>query len=443
VFTFTWNAAGRLVGVGNVTTTVVYTYNGDGVRVAQAVGGTVTTVVQDLAGGLPQVLVESTGAVTTEYVYGHDLLAEEDTAWAWHPNDGLGSVRQLADGDGDVTLAQGYTPFGVLLWREGDAASGYGFTGEQEDAAVGLVFLRARYYDPYLSRFISPDTIMPDFAHPQSLNRYAYVLGNPLKYVDPTGLYHKDVHYDLTRQLVIAEAERYGVVGGQEFMGNIIAEADQRVDTNMVLNSLFCRRCHFCDYASTTRHVDKAIKSGNPYLFGATLHQLQDYFSHWKEGYGEEGHANDTIRAGAKSGGRSHLLLDDFFEGGHMWYQGGGHEKSWEPSPYPAHPREEVIQDVQRRNPGLDVSGLSDDDLIDLYLRKQPGWDSDWQKHVEERGFFGLDPDKYIKGSLRDMTMEFFSRLYIAKFMEHVFTDPCAFDWEELSGWHIKELLIE
>jgi hypothetical protein len=44
------------------------------------------------------VLVESTGAVTTEYVYGHDLLAEEDTTWAWHLNDGLGSVRPLIGG---------------------------------------------------------------------------------------------------------------------------------------------------------------------------------------------------------------------------------------------------------------------------------------------------------------------------------------------------------
>jgi len=36
----------------------------------------------------------------------------------------------------------------VLLWRKGSAASAYGFTGEQEDASVGLVFLRARHYDP-------------------------------------------------------------------------------------------------------------------------------------------------------------------------------------------------------------------------------------------------------------------------------------------------------
>jgi RHS repeat-associated protein len=133
------------------------------------------------------VLVESTGAVTTEYVYGHDLLAEEAAAWAWHLNDGLGSVRQLADGNGDVTLAQGYTPFGVLLWREGDAASGYGFTGEQEDAAVGLVFLRARYYDPTTGRFISKDPWEGDLQRPLTLDPYLYVIDNPVNLIDPSG----------------------------------------------------------------------------------------------------------------------------------------------------------------------------------------------------------------------------------------------------------------
>jgi hypothetical protein len=45
----------------------------------------------------------------------------------------------------------------------------------------------ARFYDPYLARFISADTIVPDPGNPQAFNRYAYCINNPLKYVDPTG----------------------------------------------------------------------------------------------------------------------------------------------------------------------------------------------------------------------------------------------------------------
>ena len=104
-----------------------------------------------------------------------------------HLTDGLGSVRQLADGDGDVTLVQGYTPFGMLLWSEGSAASAYGFTGEQEDTSAGLVFLRARYYDPATGRFISKDSWEGSPQRPLTLNAWNYVEGNPINSADPMG----------------------------------------------------------------------------------------------------------------------------------------------------------------------------------------------------------------------------------------------------------------
>jgi len=54
-------------------------------------------------------------------------------------------------------------------------------------ATSGQAFYNARYYDNALGRFIQADTIVPSPANPQSLNRYAYVLNNPLRYTDPTG----------------------------------------------------------------------------------------------------------------------------------------------------------------------------------------------------------------------------------------------------------------
>ena len=60
------------------------------------------------------------------------------------------------------------------------------FTGQRLDS-TGLYYYGARYYDPTIGRFISPDTIVQDPANPQSFNRYSYCLNNPLKYVDPTG----------------------------------------------------------------------------------------------------------------------------------------------------------------------------------------------------------------------------------------------------------------
>ena len=51
----------------------------------------------------------------------------------------------------------------------------------------GLYYHNARYYDASIGRFISADTVVPDPADPQHLNRYTYCLNNPLKYTDPTG----------------------------------------------------------------------------------------------------------------------------------------------------------------------------------------------------------------------------------------------------------------
>ena len=63
------------------------------------------------------------------------------------------------------------------------------FTGQRsEEASLGSLYdYGARFYSPVLGRFISPDSIVPRPGDPQSLNRYAYTLNNPLKYRDPSG----------------------------------------------------------------------------------------------------------------------------------------------------------------------------------------------------------------------------------------------------------------
>jgi hypothetical protein len=50
----------------------------------------------------------------------------------------------------------------------------------------------ARQYDPALGRWISADTLVPDPGSPQSFNRYMFVLGNPLRFVDPTGMFTEE-----------------------------------------------------------------------------------------------------------------------------------------------------------------------------------------------------------------------------------------------------------
>ena len=162
------------------------TGNGAGDRVAKTVDGVTTDYVLDPAAGLTQVLQETTDGQTTSYLYGADLLAQYDSGtWAYHLNDGLGSVRQLADPMGQVVQGYSFSPFGVPLGESGGEP--YGFTGEQWDASMGLVYLRARYYDPVTGRFITRDVWPGDYQNPQSLNGFSYVENNPVNQTDPSG----------------------------------------------------------------------------------------------------------------------------------------------------------------------------------------------------------------------------------------------------------------
>ncbi len=60
------------------------------------------------------------------------------------------------------------------------------FTGQMLDG-TGLYQMGARWYDPVIGRWISPDAVVPDLKNPQSLNRYSYSFNNPIRYVDRDG----------------------------------------------------------------------------------------------------------------------------------------------------------------------------------------------------------------------------------------------------------------
>jgi RHS repeat-associated protein len=137
----------------------------------------------DLNAGLTQVLADGTNS----YLYGLNRIGEQQPGgFAYHLPDALGSVRQLTNASGSVTLAKGYQPYGSTLSSTGNGSSNYAFTGEWQDN-TGLMHLRARYYSAYLNQFIQPDPIVPDPTRPQAWNRYTYGLNNPLKYVDRDG----------------------------------------------------------------------------------------------------------------------------------------------------------------------------------------------------------------------------------------------------------------
>ena len=102
--------------------------------------------------------------------------------------DHLGSTSVTATSTGAKYAEQRYYPWGGTRWPDNPLTpTARRYTGQIEDAAIGLYFYNARYYDPALGRFLQADTIVPSPQNPQSFNRYAYTLNNPIKYTDPSG----------------------------------------------------------------------------------------------------------------------------------------------------------------------------------------------------------------------------------------------------------------
>jgi RHS repeat-associated protein len=157
-----------------------------------------------------------------------------------------------------------------------------GFTGKERDAETGLDYFVNRYYSGAQGRFTSPDIAGPRLDDPQSLNRYAYTRNNPLRRVDPDGLYDRDVHMSLTWAL--GEAAGYG--SAQAFG---VAVADQGVDDNPATSAAYGgterQRQANADwhFPSAQRLTDLATETAGALTetsLGQYMHVFQDSFSH-------------------------------------------------------------------------------------------------------------------------------------------------------------------
>ncbi|MFZ1474383.1 MAG: RHS repeat-associated core domain-containing protein, partial [Anaerolineae bacterium] len=124
---------------------------------------------------------------------GQRIALRKNGAVSYLFGDHLGSTSVTADATGVRMAELWYKPWGENRGTPvGATPTTYRFTGQREDASIGLYFYNARYYDPALGRFISADTLVPQPQNPQSLNRYSYALNNSVRFSDPTGMFSED-----------------------------------------------------------------------------------------------------------------------------------------------------------------------------------------------------------------------------------------------------------
>jgi RHS repeat-associated protein len=199
-----YDTAGNVIndGIGNTPTHdaenriatdagVTYSYDADGTRIEKSSGRMYWTG----AGG--EYLAESdlSGTVNEEYIYFNGArIARVDRPSGtvhYYFADPLGSASVITDANGNIEEQYYYYPYGGLVSSVGGDPNHYKFTGKERDSESGLDNFGARYDSSSMGRFMTPDPLLNSGRpnNPQTWNRYAYALNNPLNVVDPTGLY--------------------------------------------------------------------------------------------------------------------------------------------------------------------------------------------------------------------------------------------------------------
>lgn len=182
-----YNVNNRLAFVVTTNTLTSFGYAADDARLWEASG---TNPLQVWIGGN----YEEKGGQVLYHIYagGRQVATFDKTTTNvfqyYHP-DNLTSTSIQSDKNGNEIQNFGYSAFGQSRYTQSTNVFNVSrrYTGQVLDDATGLYYYNARYYDPALARFTQPDDLIPDLLNPQSYNRYAYCVNNPLRFIDPNG----------------------------------------------------------------------------------------------------------------------------------------------------------------------------------------------------------------------------------------------------------------
>ncbi|MEX0962245.1 MAG: RHS repeat-associated core domain-containing protein [Simkaniaceae bacterium] len=225
---FHYDATGKLISWDDGENRILFDYDGEGRRVSKTVNGKKTFFVNDPAAPLSRVLLEKDedGTTLKRYVYGHSrLFSNQSSGLQFFLYDHPGkSVSCLVDRKQQILESFRYDAFGCRNVKS-VLENPYGYIGEEYDEEIGLFYLRNRYYDPEIGRFISPDSVLGVLNDPQTLNPYVYVRNNSINFIDPSGLYAVKVpltfygNYPRTQTPAGKSRVGHGWIGGIDATG--------------------------------------------------------------------------------------------------------------------------------------------------------------------------------------------------------------------------------
>lgn len=179
---FAYDAFNRRVAKADATGGTFYAGRLYEVRSSNA-GQTHVLHVMGAAREIAQIRINSlSDSITTERQYLHD--------------DHQGSIESITDESGVVVERNRYAPYGQRLDMDGTPLSesgiDRGYTSHRHDASTGFIDMGARTYDPATGRFLSVDPRLPSIVNRQAYNPFSYVLGDPMTFTDPSGMFPCD-----------------------------------------------------------------------------------------------------------------------------------------------------------------------------------------------------------------------------------------------------------
>ena len=251
--TYGYDQAGNLTSVTRPKGTEVaaiedtYGYNGDGLRTSEAISGTTTYLAWDLAEKLPLILNDGVNS----YIYGPggvpfaQINNSTSTVLYLH-HDQQGSTRLLTGSTGKTEATFTYDAYGNKTGSTGTSTTPMGYDGQYTNADTGLIYLRAREYDPATGQFLSIDPAVVTTGAP-----YSYAADNPIDQGDPFGLiawsprikhaaarckvwqrkagspYWKNkVDYQACQNLLHLPSQVYGTGSKKSIVGEIVGHAE-------------------------------------------------------------------------------------------------------------------------------------------------------------------------------------------------------------------------
>ncbi|WP_025852428.1 polymorphic toxin-type HINT domain-containing protein [Paenibacillus ehimensis] len=236
---------------------VAYRYNGDGLLYERTENGQTVRYYYDGANIIAEgTVMNGSAALKARYILGNGLAARADASdtKTYYLHNGHGDVVGLTDGSGNILNQYTYDIWGNPLTVTEQVPQPFRYSGEFWDNSAHLQYLRARWYDPSVGRFMSQDTYEGDIANPLSLNLYTYVKNNPLRYLDPSGHDPRELQalLEMARDGEVSRTQVHSQFGG--YYQRIFQD-----DNNNYYNYLFEKATMTSSYGNSLGDSDWAI----------------------------------------------------------------------------------------------------------------------------------------------------------------------------------------